>query len=129
LLTAKARCRIFAADTRGALAASNAALDAVGPIIDAASDVESLFVGVEAWLIKGDAQSLGKQKDLAVTSWSRALELSGRIESPSRPYTRMLRAMILSRLDRSSEARSIIDELQAMNYRHPLLRSLTKESG
>jgi hypothetical protein len=41
----------------------------------------------------------------------------------------MLRAMILSRLDRSSEARSIIDELQAMNYRHPLLRSLTKESG
>jgi tetratricopeptide (TPR) repeat protein len=129
LLTAKARCRIFAADTRGALAASNAALDAVGPIIDAASDVESLFVGVEAWLVKGDAQSLGKQKDLAVTSWSRALELSGRIESPSRPYTRMLRAMILSRLDRSSEARSIIDELQAMNYRHPLLRSLTKESG
>jgi tetratricopeptide (TPR) repeat protein len=125
MLTAKARCRIFAADTRGALAASNAALDAIGTIIDAASDVESVFVGVEAWLVKGDAQSLGKQKDLAAASWSRALELSGRIESPSRPYHRLLRAQILRRLDRDADANALVGGLQAANYRHPSMNEMT----
>jgi tetratricopeptide (TPR) repeat protein len=125
LLTARARCRIFAADTRGALAASNAALDAIGPVIDAASDVESVFVGVEAWLVKGDAQSLGKQKDLAVASWSRALELSGRIESPLRPYHRLLRAQILRRLDRDADANALVGGLQAANYRHPFMNEMT----
>lgn len=56
LLTAKARRDIAAADSRGALAASTAALDTIAPITDATSDVESLAVGVEAWLVNGDAQ-------------------------------------------------------------------------
>lgn len=129
LLTAKARCDIAAADSRGALAASTAALDTIAPITDATSDVESVAVGVEAWLVKGDAQSLARQKDLAIASWSRALELAGRIEASSRPYHRLLRASALQRLGRDADANVILGELRTANYRHPLMSDLTADDA
>ncbi|MBU6378649.1 MAG: hypothetical protein KJS95_08975 [Gammaproteobacteria bacterium] len=125
VLTAKARCRLLAADSAGALAASTAALDAIGPIADAAADAESRFIGVEAWLVKGDAQAKARQTDLAIASWSRALELSGRGAAPLRPYQRLLRATLLSRVGREAEARSILAELQALGYLHPYMAGLT----
>jgi tetratricopeptide (TPR) repeat protein len=121
LLAARARCRLLQGDADGALIAASAALDALGADGEAAGGPELAAVAAEAWLLKGDAQATGGSRDLAASSWGRALELTGRLGGEARPFQRLLRAITLERLDRAAAAQAILGELQAINYRHPLI--------